>query len=36
MYASHLSCPKCSKTYEREAVIRLCECGAPLLVEYDL
>ena len=22
--------------YESEALIQLCECGAPLLVEYDL
>ena len=36
MYVSHLSCPKCSKTYESEKLIQLCECGAPLLVEYDL
>jgi len=36
MYVSHLSCPKCDKTYESEALIQLCECGAPLLVEYDL
>ena len=36
MYVSHLSCPKCNKTYESEALIQLCECGAPLLVEYNL
>ncbi|MEN8244229.1 MAG: threonine synthase [Thermodesulfobacteriota bacterium] len=36
MYVSHLSCPKCSKTYESEALIQLCECGSPLLVDYDL
>ena len=36
MYVSHLSCPKCKKTYESEALIQTCECGAPLLVEYDL
>jgi threonine synthase len=36
MYVSHLSCPKCNKTYKSEALIQLCECGAPLLVEYDL
>ncbi len=36
MYVSHLSCPKCDKTYESEALVQLCECGAPLLVEYDL
>ena len=36
MYVSHLSCPKCNKTYESEKLIQLCECGSPLLVEYDL
>lgn len=36
MFVSHLSCPKCSNTYESEKLIQLCECGAPLLVEYDL
>ncbi len=36
MYVSHLSCPKCSATFESEKLIQLCECGAPLLVEYDL
>ncbi len=36
MYVSHLSCPKCDKTYESEKLIQLCECGSPLLVEYDL
>lgn len=36
MYVSHLSCPKCSATYESENLIQLCECGAPLLVDYDL
>ena len=36
MYVSHLSCPKCNKTYESEALIKLCERGAPLLVEYNL
>ncbi len=36
MYVSQLSCPKCSATYESEKLIQLCECGAPLLVDYDL
>lgn len=36
MFVSHLSCPKCSNAYESEKLIQLCECGAPLLVEYDL
>ena len=36
MYVTQLSCPKCSATYESEKLIQLCECGAPLLVDYDL
>jgi threonine synthase len=36
VYVSHLSCPKCSATYESEHLIQVCKCGAPLLVEYDL
>lgn len=36
MFVSKLSCPKCSATYESERLIQLCECGAPLLVDYDL
>lgn len=35
-YISHLYCPKCSSTYDMNQVQQLCECGAPLLVEYDL
>ena len=36
MYVTHLSCPKCSNTYASEALTQVCECGSPLLVEYDL
>jgi threonine synthase len=36
MYVTQLSCPKCNATYESEKLIQLCECGAPLLVDYDL
>jgi threonine synthase len=36
MYVSHLECPKCGAGYESEKPIQLCECGAPLLVRYDL
>lgn len=36
MYVTHLSCPKCDATYESERLMQVCECGAPLLVEYDL
>lgn len=35
-YFSHLYCPRCSKTYEKEKPVNLCECGGPLLVQYDL
>ncbi|WP_283152499.1 threonine synthase [Guptibacillus hwajinpoensis] len=33
---SHLSCPKCNKTYDSDKIQQLCVCGSPLLVEYDL
>lgn len=33
---SALACSRCSKTYARNLVLNLCECGAPLLVRYDL
>jgi len=36
MYVTHLSCPKCSNTYKSEVLIQVCDCGSPLLVEYDL
>jgi len=36
MYVSHLECPKCTKNYESEQIRQLCDCGAPLLVRYDL
>ncbi|WP_407269760.1 threonine synthase [Radiobacillus sp. PE A8.2] len=35
-YISHLYCPKCETTYDHTKVNQLCECGAPLLVAYDL
>lgn len=35
-YVSNLYCPKCSKEYDSNSVQNLCECGAPLLVNYDL
>jgi threonine synthase len=35
-YVSHLYCPKCSKTYSVDEQTNLCECGSPLLVDYDL
>ncbi len=35
-YISHLYCPKCSATYDESKVQNLCDCGSPLLVQYDL
>ncbi len=35
-YVSHLYCPKCRKQYSVDEQTNLCECGSPLLVEYDL
>ena len=36
MYVKHLECSKCKLTYESEQRNQLCQCGAPLLVRYDL
>ncbi|WP_273853399.1 threonine synthase [Guptibacillus spartinae] len=33
---SHLTCPKCSETYDVDTIQQLCVCGSPLLVEYKL
>ncbi|ANF96836.1 threonine synthase [Paenibacillus bovis] len=35
-YASHLKCPVCGNEYDLHEIHQLCECGSPLLVEYDL
>ena len=35
-YLSHLECPKCSETYASDSTQNLCQCGSPLLVQYDL
>jgi threonine synthase len=35
-YVEHLYCPKCEKRYPFDIQAHLCECGAPLLVKYDL
>ncbi|ANS73314.1 threonine synthase [Paenibacillus yonginensis] len=35
-YISHLHCPKCGKEYPADRIQQLCECGSPLLVDYDL
>ena len=34
-YATNIYCPKCQKRYEISAIVNLCECGGPLLVDYD-
>ncbi|MDR3146099.1 MAG: threonine synthase [Treponema sp.] len=31
-----LVCPKCEKTYDYREIQHLCQCGSPLLAEYDL
>jgi threonine synthase len=31
-----LVCPKCKKSYDHREIQQLCQCGSPLLVEYDL
>lgn len=36
MFVSKLECPKCGTCYESEKLIQLCDCGATLLVRYDL
>jgi threonine synthase len=30
-----LVCPKCNKAYDHRKIQHLCQCGSPLLVEYD-
>src|SRR5262249_25783553 len=36
MNVSHLLCSACQKHYEPRRLYNLCECGKPLLVQYDL
>jgi threonine synthase len=36
MYLSHLECSKCSVVFDSDAILHLCNCGAPLLVRYGL
>lgn len=36
MYVESLYCPKCKAKFPSEKIIQLCECGAPLLVLYDM
>jgi threonine synthase len=33
---THLECARCGKLHEPNRVYNLCDCGAPLLVRYDL
>jgi threonine synthase len=35
-FVTHLSCPRCGATHDHRRVHGLCDCGGPLLVEYDL
>ena len=35
-YLTHLECSACSKTFDLEVLVNLCECGAPILARYDL
>lgn len=35
-YLSNLQCSKCGKEYSTKEVHNVCDCGAPLLVKYDL
>lgn len=35
-YVTHLYCPKCDRNYDVNEQNQLCECGSPLLVDYDL
>lgn len=35
-FLSHLECPRCGRTHDADRLTNLCECGAPLLVRYDL
>lgn len=36
MFVTELFCPKCGATFESERQAQYCDCGAPLLVKYDL
>lgn len=35
-FLTGLVCPKCGKKYDSRRIQHLCECGSPLLAEYDL
>jgi len=34
--ASHLTCGRCAKTFTSSEAVNRCDCGEPLLVNYDL
>jgi threonine synthase len=36
MFVSVLSCPRCGRTHDPAKPHNVCDCGSPLLVEYDL
>src|SRR5215475_3938504 len=36
MNVSHLLCSACEKKFEARRLYNLCDCGKPLLVQYDL
>ncbi|HEY6328244.1 MAG TPA: threonine synthase [Blastocatellia bacterium] len=36
MNVTHLHCSSCAKQYEPNHLYNLCECGKPLMVDYDL
>lgn len=35
-YLSHLCCSRCEKEYDAAKLVNTCECGAPLLAQYDI
>jgi threonine synthase len=35
-FVSHLECPRCGRVFDHRRLETVCECGSPLLVEYDL
>ncbi len=34
-FVTDIYCPRCDARYDINSVLNLCECGAPLLVDYD-
>ncbi len=36
MSLTHLECTKCEKKLDKDRLLNLCECGAPLFARYDL